>query len=343
LSSRSEAEGSAFFSPSSSLSFWTNLQHAKELSLSRTTRILRLRTLIEENMTTSAIPRQQAYGINRRRIGDVVVTLINDGFQDFSFDILSDNITANEAKALLRAANLPPIPRMSVNVYVVQDGYRTILIDGGDANSQRTGGRLHYALSAANIDASQIDAILLTHAHPDHVGGLAAHNATPLFPNSELILHPDELQFWRNDENFRNMSEDMHGARSLALNTFNAYQSATRTATSGEIFSGITIQPLPGHTPGHSGYLIASGKDSVLIWGDIVHWPDIQIPRPEVTLAFDIDRSQAAETRMRLVDRVATDNILIGGMHLNFPGFIRIYRDANRYAIHEERWSPDLL
>ena len=290
----------------------------------------------------SAIPRQQAYGINRRRIGDVVVTLINDGFEEFSFDILSNNITADEAKTMLTAANLPPIPRMSVNVYVVQDGHRTILIDGGDANCQRTGGRLHYALSAANIDASQIDAILLTHAHPDHVGGLAAHNATPLFPNAELILHPDELRFWRDDENFRKLPERLHGIRSLALNTFNAYQQVTRTATSGEVFPGITIQPLPGHTPGHSGYLIASGKDSVLIWGDIVHWPDIQIPRPEVTLAFDIDPSQAAETRMRLLDRLATDNTLIGGMHLNFPGFIRIHRDRNTYVIHEERWLPDL-
>lgn len=125
-------------------------------------------------MTTSAIPRQQAYGINRRRIGDVVVTLINDGFEDFSFDILSDNITPDEAKALLEAADLPPIPRMTLNVYVVQDGHRTILIDGGDASGHRTGGRLQYALSAANIDASQIDTILLTHAHPDHAGGLQA-------------------------------------------------------------------------------------------------------------------------------------------------------------------------
>jgi Metallo-beta-lactamase superfamily len=169
-----------------------------------------------ETMKRLAIPRQQAYGINRRKIGDVVVTLINDSSEEFSFDILSDNITADEAKGLLTAANLPPIPRMAVNVYVVQDEHRTNLNDGRETNCLGTGGRLHYALSAANIGASQIDTILLTHAHPDHVGGLAAHNATPLFPNAELVLNAEHLRFWRDDENFRN-TPNLHGTRSLAL------------------------------------------------------------------------------------------------------------------------------
>ncbi len=154
-------------------------------------------------------------------------------------------------------------------------------------------------------------------------------------------MNAEELRFWRDDENFRKRP-DLDNIRSLALNTFDAYRSVTRTATSGEVVPGITIQPLPGHTPGRSAYLITSEKDSVLIWGDIAHWPDIQIPRPEVSLASDIDREQAAEMRKRLLDLAATDNLLIGGMHLNFPGFIHIHRDRGRYAIQEERWLPDL-
>jgi glyoxylase-like metal-dependent hydrolase (beta-lactamase superfamily II) len=286
-------------------------------------------------MTRFGIPRQQAYGIHRRRVGDVVVTLINDGFEDWSFDILSENITAEAAKGLLVAAHLRPIPRMPVNVYVVQDGHRTILIDSGDGNALGKGGRLPYALAAANLDASQIDAVLLTHAHPDHVGGLVGPQGEPLFPNAELVLHAEELRFWRDHENFGSRPH-LEGARRLALNSFAAYRSAMRTVRAGEVVPGILLEPLPGHTPGHSGYRITSGGESVLIWGDIAHWPEIQVPRPEVTLAFDIDPVQAAATRRRLLEELAAAGELIGGMQLNIPGFARVERDGATFALRED-------
>lgn len=292
-------------------------------------------------MIETGILHQQAHGLYRRRVGDSVVTLLNDGFETFSFDILSENISADEAKTLLAAANLPPLPSMPVNAYLVQNGEHTILIDGGDANRMGTGGRLHHALAAANVEASEIDTILLTHAHPDHVGGLAADNASPLFPNAELVLHAEELRFWQNEENFLS-APHLHTIRNLASNTFDAYKSAIRTATVGEVVPGITIVPLPGHTPGHSGYRIHSGNDAVLIWGDIVHWPDIQIPHPDVTLSFDVDPAQMIETRRNLLAQLADDKTLVGGMHLNFPGFLRIHRNNSAYSIQEEHWMPDL-
>ena len=104
-------------------------------------------------MTVQNIPRQQAVGINRRRLGDIVVTLIDDGFQDFSFDLLS-NITADAAKDLLVAAHLPPIPRMSINSYVIQDGKRTTLIDGG-AGGFHGGGRLKHAANRRRRNLNQ--------------------------------------------------------------------------------------------------------------------------------------------------------------------------------------------
>lgn len=287
----------------------------------------------------SEMPKEQVYGIYRRRVGDTVVTLLNDGIEDFSFDILSPNIKEDEAKSLLTKAKLPPIPRISVNCYVVQDGKQTVLIDAGDANRFGTGGRLQGALAAADISPQQIDSILLTHAHPDHLGGLTGHGAA-VFTNAELIVHEKELQFWNSDEHFHQAPQRLHAVRKLALDTFGAYRTALRSVSGGEVLSGITIQPLFGHTPGHSGFIVSSGSESLFIWGDIAHWPDIQIPRPEASLVFDIDGKQAVETRRRTLDALASENTLVGGMHLNFPGFIRIHRDGSSYSIQEERWFP---
>jgi glyoxylase-like metal-dependent hydrolase (beta-lactamase superfamily II) len=286
------------------------------------------------------ILRQQAPGLYRRRIGNMVVTLLNDGSETFSFDILSKDISADEARSLLTAANLPATPSMPVNAYLVQNGKQNILIDSGDANCMGTGGRLHDALASADIKSSDIDMILLTHAHSDHIGGLAASNAVPLFPNAELVLHDKEYHFWRGGE-ILNRRPHLHAERDLACNAFDAYRSSLRTVTEGEVVPGIAIRLLPGHTPGHSGYFIESGNDALLVWGDIVHWPDIQIPRPDVTLSFDIDPDQMIETRRNLLAELASEDVLVGGMHLNVPGFIRIQHDREAFKIRKERWMPD--
>lgn len=283
----------------------------------------------------TTLPTQQTRGIHRRSIGDLVVTTIVDGSETFSFDILSNNISAHEAKALLADAGLPPIPSMPVNAYVVQDGQRNILIDAGDANCMGSGGKLHTTLAAAEISPASIDTILLTHAHPDHVGGLISTDGSPLFPNAELVLHPDEFEFWTDEANFHS-APHLLGVRSLACRVFQAYRSAIRTANEGAVAPGITLQHLPGHTPGHSGYFIESASEGVLIWGDIVHWPDIQIPRPEATLAFDISPAQMVETRTRLLEQIVSDELLVGGMHFNPPGFLRIAKERNGYTIRNE-------
>ncbi|MBA2673092.1 MBL fold metallo-hydrolase [Ramlibacter sp.] len=288
-------------------------------------------------------PKYQAPGLNRRRVGDFTVTCVSDGYLDISFELLS-GIDAASAEDVLRAAGAPPLPRMNINTYVVQDATRTILIDSGAGGYNGWGGRLPVALAAAGVDPADVDTVLLTHAHPDHVGGLAGPGAAPRFPNVQaLYLHEAELAFWQDDA-IRGQSPD--GFRpffDIARNALAAYDGRLRPFRGEAVVPGITAVPLPGHTAGHTGYLIESDGEALLVWGDIVHFPDLQAARPEITIAFDSDAAQAAKVRRQLLDRACADRLLIGGMHLNTPNFVHVERAREGYALVKEIWSPALL
>ena len=171
--------------------------------------------------------------------------------------------------------------------------------------------------------------------HPDHSAGLTdPKTGRKLFPNAELVVHENEPKHWNDDAAMARASER---AKKLyfqcAREQIAPYHNVMRTFSgSVEVFPGVTSMPLHGHTPGHSGYMIASGKESLLIWGDIMHVPEIQVPRPEVTIEFDTDPHAAAATRRRVFDMVATDRQLIAGMHVHFPGFAHVVRQGDGYA-----------
>jgi glyoxylase-like metal-dependent hydrolase (beta-lactamase superfamily II) len=114
---------------------------------------------------------------------------------------------------------------------------------------------------------------------------------------------------------------------------FDGYRNKLRTFDEGEVLPGIRAMPLPGHTDGHSGYLLESRDQSLLVWGDTVHFPHIQIERPDVSIAFDQDPSLAVATRSRLLDLVSSEGLLIAGMHLGELGFARIKRTGQSYGL----------
>ncbi|MBR0899559.1 MBL fold metallo-hydrolase [Bradyrhizobium tropiciagri] len=290
----------------------------------------------------SSRPTSQALGLNRRRVGDTVVTVLNDGYLDLSFELLAD-ITVAETEAMLAAAHRPPDPRFSVSAFLVQDGRRTVLIDSGGGGFNGWGGRLPDALAAAGVAPGEIDAVLLTHAHPDHIGGLVGTDGAPVFANAELILSDVELAFWSDMARANAAPEAMQPMFALARAAFATHDKALRPITSGDVVPGITFVALPGHTPGHGGYRISSGRDTLLVWGDITHVPDVQIKRPDVTIAFDADPDQARATRLKTLDMAAAEHILIAGPHLNFPGLIRVVRSGAGFDFYEEPWCPALI
>jgi len=180
--------------------------------------------------------------------------------------------------------------------------------------------------------------------HPDHSAGLTdMSNGQRYFPNAELVMHENELAHWFDDGAMGKVDER---SRQLYFGAgreqVEPYRDRTRLFRQGEVFPGVTAVPSLGHTPGHTAYLIASGNDQLMIWGDTVHVPEVQTAFPEAGMAFDTDLAAAASSRKRMFDRVSADGILIAGMHLHFPAFSRLARRGDAYALYPEAWVHNL-
>ncbi|MBA2397752.1 MAG: MBL fold metallo-hydrolase [Bradyrhizobium sp.] len=288
-------------------------------------------------------PAQQIPGVYHRKIGDIVVTTISDGYLDGNLEVMR-NVDVEKARQILQDA-FRPARRTSVNTFLIHSGDRTAIVDTGSGNYlQPSAGHVQRNLAAAGIDPKSIDTVLLTHMHPDHSAGLTdMSNGQRLFPNAELVMHENELAHWFDDGAMSKVDERSQqlyfgaGREQVA-----PYKDRTRLFKKGEVFPGVTAVPSLGHTPGHTAYLIASGNDQLMIWGDTVHVPEVQTAFPEAGMAFDTDLAAAAASRKRMFDRVSADGILIAGMHLHFPAFSRLARRGDAYALFAEAWVHNL-
>src|SRR6202051_881604 len=284
-------------------------------------------------------PTQQIPGVYHRRIGDIVVTAISDGYLDSTLDVMR-NVDLEKARQILQDA-FRPARRTSVNTFLIHSKGRRAIIDTGSGNYlQPTAGFVQRNLAAAGIEAKSIDTVLLTHMHPDHSAGLTdMSNGQLLFPNAELVMHENELPYWFDDGAMAKADERSRKLYFLAGREQGApYKNSTRLFREGEVFPGVTAVPSVGHTPGHTAYLVASSNDQLMIWGDTVHVPEVQIAIPEAGMAFDTDLAAAAAARKRMFDRVSADGVLIAGMHLHFPSFSRRSRRDDGYALYPEAW-----
>ncbi len=288
-------------------------------------------------------PTVQAPGVHHFAVGDMLVTALNDGMFEASFDLLAGLDTAAADRRHRDTFRAIP-PKLAVNCFLLWTADRLVLVDSGCGTAFGPQlGRTAGWLRAIGVTPADIDTVLLTHMHTDHVGGLVDPAGAAVFPHAELVMHETEAAFWSDDATLAGaVDEGKRASVQRARATLAAYEGRTRRLARGEALPGVSILPEPGHTPGHSGWLVSSGLASLLIWGDIVHMPGLQFAHPEAAVTYDVDIAQAVPTRQRMLDMVATDRLAVAGMHLDFPTFGHVVRKAEGYAFVPEVWRPEI-
>lgn len=275
----------------------------------------------------------QAPGYYRMMVGQFEVTALYDGFVEMDTNMLR-NASEKETQDLLSRmfAGGPKI-LASTNAYLVNTGSKLVLVDAGAGKVfGPTLGGLITNLRAAGYDPAQVDAVVITHIHGDHVGGLLDPAGKPAFPNAVVYAAKLESDFWLSVSvaekapaeyrKYFQMARDL-AAPYLALGKW-------KTFAGGETpVSGIKTILIPGHTPGHTAFEVSDGKESLLIIGDMVHSLAVQFPRPDVAFEYDTDKKQAVTVREALFKSAAQRKVLVAGMHLPFPGIGRIRADGN--------------
>ena len=277
----------------------------------------------------------------RRRIGDIEVTTLLDGYFSLEREMLR-NVDEDELERILAAGFLAPdapIP-LGISTHLLRVGGRTVLVGAGaGAEMGSTAGRLPAALASLGVAAEDVDDLLLTHLHPDHMGGALSDGAAA-FPNAVLHVSEIDAAYWSDPGNAESAPDPLEPAFALAADLLDAYSDRlNRFGGRGDLGNGITSEPLPGHTPGHVGYRLASGDEQLLIWGDMAVIAAVQFTHPSIGVVFDSDVARAAATRKRALDMIATERLLISGTHLPFPAYGHVVADGAAWRWEPEEWQ----
>lgn len=275
----------------------------------------------------------QAPGWYRLQLGDFEITALSDGSIDLPVDKLLQQPAANTLRALQNAYLGVPL-ETSVNAYLVNTGTKVVLVDTGTAGLfGPTAGRVLANLKASGYSPEQVDEIVITHMHGDHIGGASS----TAFPNATLRIDKRDSDHWLAPEQ---IAKGGDGAKAVAA-LVKGFEDSGRfkpfegSAAGFEIVPGVKAIPAYGHTPGHSNYVAESKGQKILFWGDLMHVAAVQFAEPAVTIQFDSDPKAAAPTREKAYAAAAKDGYYVAVTHVSFPGIGKLRVDGKGYD-----WLP---
>ncbi len=270
-------------------------------------------------------------GWYRFAIGDIEATVMSDG--PINIGASQEHFPQADPEAIeqvMEDAFLPAAPVIiEQNALILRTGDRLVLIDTGTGELDIFGdetGRLMDNLAAAGFDPAAFTDIALTHAHPDHCFGLMAPDGTPHFPEATVHIAEAEFDFWTDEALLGAggmMAAMAEGARQ---NLLPLRERISFVEDGQEVAPGIQALATPGHTVGHTCFVITSGEESCLNIGDVAHHHAVSFRKPEWAFSFDIDPEEGARSRMRILDMLASDGMQVIGYHYPFPGIGHVRR-----------------
>jgi glyoxylase-like metal-dependent hydrolase (beta-lactamase superfamily II) len=269
------------------------------------------------------IAAKQAPGFYRYKVGDFEVTVITDGALAFPVE----NFVSN----------------------AVNTGSKLILIDTGlgDAAFERskgTVGQFATNLKAAGLERSNIDAVVISHFHIDHVDGLVAADGKPAFPHAEIFVPAAERKFWMDDgEMSRAPKGRIEGLFKNSRRVFGALGGkVTPYEEDKEVLAGLTAIATPGHSVGHASFVLSSGASSVFIQGDVAHIPVLFVANPGWHASIDQDPVMAEATRRKVYDMLVAEKMPVQGFHYPFPALAHVEKTASGYREVLMPWNPNI-
>lgn len=282
----------------------------------------------------------QATGYYRFDVGDFKCASLSDGTLTLPANFLARDLPEADLKKFLRQHFLPEDNNISqTNLTLIDTGDKLVLIDvGSGPNFQDDAGKMPEVLEAMGIEPDQIDAVVITHAHPDHVWGLIDEfEEAPRFPNAKYYINSAEYDFWTAGDILTKLPKQFHSfAMGAQRNLKPVVERMTFIKPGEEFMPGFQVINTRGHTPGHISCLVTSNKQSLLVTGDALTHFAVSLQHPDWRPATDFEPDIAVTNRKKILDLAATDRLRVIGYHLPFPGVGHIARHSGAY-----RWVPD--